>query len=192
MPTPSDGPRGPARLPRLWDTIEQTLVGLLGLFALIIGLVQVIGRYLAPEHAISYAEEVIVYVIVWAIMITSSQLVRTDGHVRPDLVLRILPPWMQRWVELFNCLVALLFCGCLIWYGYQIVGTAQLLDERSSTDLQFPMWIYYLSLPVGSGLMFIRYALRAVRYAFYFDPQTMTVGHMIHDAPLDMQATPQD
>ena len=32
--------------------------------------------------------------------------------------------------------------------------TSLLLDERSSTDLQFPMWLYYLALPVGGGLMF--------------------------------------
>ena len=31
----------------------------------------------------------IVYLAVWAVMIVSSQLVRSDGHVRPDLVLRI-------------------------------------------------------------------------------------------------------
>ena len=40
-----------------------------------------------PARAISYAEEVIVYLIIWAIMIVSSQLVRQDGHVRPDVVL---------------------------------------------------------------------------------------------------------
>src|SRR5271156_1046512 len=136
-----------------WDQIEDTLVGLLGLIALVIGLLQVIGRYIDPEHAISYAEEVIVYLVIWAIMIVSSQLVRRDGHVRPDLVLRLLPPHILRWVEIFNCLAALLFCVTLIVYGWQIVDTALLIDEHSSTDLQFPMWIYYLSLPVGSALM---------------------------------------
>ena len=62
-------------------------------------------------------------------MIVSSQLVRTDGHVRPDLVLRLLPPRGQRWVEVFNCLVAMVFCGGLVWYGWQIVDTSLLMDE---------------------------------------------------------------
>jgi len=44
-------------------------------------------------------------------MIVSSQLVRTDGHVRPDLVLRLVPPGGQRWMEAVNCVVALVFCG---------------------------------------------------------------------------------
>jgi C4-dicarboxylate transporter DctQ subunit len=166
---------------RWWDRCEETLVGLLGLIALVIGLLQVIGRYFDPARAISYAEEVIVYLIIWAIMIVSSQLVRRDGHVRPDLVLRILPPRYLRIMEIFNCLVAVVFCAALVWYGWQIVDTSLLIDETSSTDLQFPMWIYYLALPVGSALMLIRYVMRLVRFAFYFDPETMTVGQSPHD-----------
>jgi C4-dicarboxylate transporter DctQ subunit len=53
-----------------------------------------------------------------------------------------------------------------------------MLDERSASDLQFPMWLYYLCLPVGSGLMLIRYVIRLVRYLFYFDPATMAPGHL--------------
>lgn len=172
---------------RLWDRVEQTLVGLLGAAALLVGVVQVIGRYLIPEHAITWAEEVIVYLAIWGIMIVSSQLVRSDGHVRPDVVLRLVSPRVQRVLEVFNCLVALGFCGGLLWFGIQIVSTALLLDETSSTGLQFPMWIYYAALPTGAGLMAIRYAMRLLRYLFFFDPATMTVGHTIaHELPLDM------
>src|ERR1700761_5803007 len=164
-----------------WDKIEETLVGLLGLIALVVGLLQVIGRYIDPANAISYAEEVIVYLIIWAIMIVSSQLVRRDGHVRPDLVLRLLPPRWLRIMEIFNCLIAIVFCGALVWYGYQIVDTSLLISETSSTDLQFPMWIYYLALPVGSALMLVRSVMRLARFAFFFDPVTMTVGQALHD-----------
>jgi C4-dicarboxylate transporter, DctQ subunit len=166
------------RLLALWDRIELTLVGLLGACAMVIAAVQVFGRYIAPEHAITWAEEVIVYIAVWAVMIVTSQLVRRDGHVRPDLVLRILPPWVQRWVEMFNCLVAIAFTAGMVWYGWDVVSTAVLLDQRSSSDLQFPIWIYYLSLPVGGGLMLLRYIGRLLRYALHFDPKTMAVGHV--------------
>ena len=166
-----------ARFVAGWNWIERTLVGALGAFALVIAAVQVFGRYIDPAGAITWAEEVIVYVAVWAVMIIASQLVRSDGHVRPDLVLRLLPPQVQRWVEVFNCLVALAFTFGMIWYGWEVVNGALLLDQRSSTDLQFPMWIYYTALPAGGALMFIRYIIRLVRYIFFFDPKTMTVGH---------------
>jgi C4-dicarboxylate transporter, DctQ subunit len=161
---------------KLWDRVEETLAGLLGLIALVIGLWQVVGRYVDPDHAITYAEEVIVYLVIWAIMIVSSQLVRRDGHVRPDLVLRLLPVPALRWVEIFNCVAAIVFCLGLAWYGWQIVETALLVDEHSASDLQFPMWAYYLALPVGSALMAVRYSIRLVRFALHFDPATMSVG----------------
>jgi C4-dicarboxylate transporter, DctQ subunit len=173
-----------------WDWIEETLVGLLGLIALVIGLLQVVGRYIDPARAISYAEEVIVYLIIWAIMIVSSQLVRRDGHVRPDLVLRLLSPRWLRIMEIFNCLVAIVFCAALVWYGWEIVDTSLLINETSSTDLQFPMWIYYLALPVGSALMLVRYIMRLVRFMFFFDPATMTVGHMLPDEMPSGLSTP--
>ncbi|MDQ2763369.1 MAG: TRAP transporter small permease [Pseudomonadota bacterium] len=172
---------------RAWDGVERILTGLLGLCALVIGVVQVVGRYLTPRHAISYGEEMIAYLIIWAIMIASSQLVRTDGHVRPDVVLRLVGPRWQRWMEAFNCVVALVFCGALVWYGWEIASTAQMLDERSSTALRFPMWLYYAALPAGGALMFLRYLGRLARYLFHYDPATMLVGHAVHEAPLDMK-----
>ena len=111
-------PRLSQRFFAAWDRVERTLVGLLGGVALAIAVVQVFGRYIDPSDAITWAEEVIVYIMVWAIMIIASQLVRTDGQVRPDLVLRMLPPGVQRWVEMFNCLVAIAFTFGMVWYGW--------------------------------------------------------------------------
>ena len=107
MPEAAPARDAVARFMRAWDWVERTIVGLLGLTAMIIAAVQVFGRYIDPANAITWAEEVIVYIVVWAIMIIASQLVRHDGHVRPDLVLRLLPPRVQRWVEMFNCVVAI-------------------------------------------------------------------------------------
>jgi len=162
-----------------WDRVERTLVGLLGGVALAIAVTQVFGRYIAPSRSINWGEEVIVYIMVWGVMLIASQLVRTDGQVRPDLVLRMLPPGVQRWVEMFNCLVAIAFTFGMVWYGWDVVGTALLLDQRSSSDLQFPIWIFYTALPAGGALMLIRYVIRLIRYALFFDARTMSVGHTI-------------
>ncbi len=173
---------------KFWDWVEQTLTGLLGLCALVVALWQVVGRYLTPAHAISYAEEVIVYLVIWAVMIISSQLARRDGHVRPDLVLRILPQQVARWIEVFNCLVAIVFSGAMLWYGVQIVQGSLAIDERSSSDLQFPMWIYYLALPTGGALMLVRYVIRLFRYLFHYDPRTMKPGHVVHETVEGLEA----
>jgi C4-dicarboxylate transporter DctQ subunit len=148
---------------KFWDKAERTMVGLLGLAALAVALWQVVTRYALPRAAIGYAEEAMVYFIVWAIMIVSSQLVRTDTHVRPDLFNHIMPARVARWLEVFNCIAAIGFSAALVWYGWWVVDTALRIDEHSSSDLQFPMWIYYAALPVGGALMLLRYVIRLCR-----------------------------
>jgi C4-dicarboxylate transporter, DctQ subunit len=145
---------------KIWDRAEQTLAGLLGIAALALALWQVVSRYFFPQNSISYAEEAIVYLVIWAIMIVSSQLVRADRHVRPDLVLNVVPASAKRWMDAFNSVAAIAFCAALTWYGWQVVGTALLIDEHSASDLRFPMWVYYAALPAGGLLMSLRYLIR--------------------------------
>jgi C4-dicarboxylate transporter DctQ subunit len=77
----------------------------------------------------------------------------------------------------------------MIWYGWQIVDTSLMLDERSSTDLAFPMWIYYGAMPVGGVLMAVRYVIRLYRFLFRFDPATMALGHIpSHEMPVNLEA----
>jgi|BEDMetMinimDraft_2_1075160.scaffolds.fasta_scaffold00472_4 C4-dicarboxylate transporter DctQ subunit len=154
------GAPGAAPPPRGGWWLADQIAGVLGLIGLAAGAVQVIGRYLAPAHAISWAEEAIVYLVVWAVMIEAAHLVARDGHVRPDVVLRLLPPRWARLAEILNTLAALAFSAGLAVYGAEIVETAWILDERSSTDLQFPMWIYDLALPVGATLMGVGFLRR--------------------------------
>jgi C4-dicarboxylate transporter, DctQ subunit len=164
----------------VWNRIERLLIGLLGACALAVGAFQVVGRYLDQRLAFPFGDEVVVYLTVWAVFLAASQLVRTDGHVRPDIVLRLLPPQGQRWVEVFNCCVAIAFCAGLAWYGWQITATAYDFDERSITGLEFPMWIYYAAVLVGGLLMLARYVARLIRYAVRFDPATMTIAAQDH------------
>ena len=165
---------------RLWNFVERSLIGVLGALALAIGTYQVIGRYVDQRIAFQYGDEVVVYLTVWAVFLATSQLVRTDGHVRPDIVLRLLPPQAQRWVEAFNCCVALVFCAGLMWCGYQVARSSFDLDERSITGLEFPMWIYYASVAAGGGLMLVRYLIRLYGYVFRFDPATMVIAVQDH------------
>jgi C4-dicarboxylate transporter DctQ subunit len=163
---------------KIWDRAERAIVGIFGLAALACAVWQVLSRYFFPQQSIGYAEEVIVYLLIWAVMIVSSQLVRTDSHVRPDVMRSVVPPAVARWLEMFNCTAAIVFCGALTWYGWQIVATAWAIDERSASDLRFRMWIYYAALLAGGALMSIRYAIRLAGIARSRDPNLMLPRHV--------------
>lgn len=167
-------------LMEIWNRVERWLIGALGACALAVGTFQVIGRYIDQRFAFPFGDEVVIYLTVWAVFLAGSQLVKTDGHVRPDIILRMLPPQGQRWMEAFNCCVAIVFCAGLVWCGWRIVREAMALDERSITGLEFPMWMYYAAVLVGSFLMLCRYLIRLYRYLFRFDPVTMIIATQDH------------
>lgn len=168
----------------IWDRAERAMVGILGLTALGFALWQVLSRYFFPQESIGYAEEVIVYLLIWATMIVSSELVRTDSHVRPDIIRNIVPAAALRWMEMFNCAAAIAFCAALTWYGWQVVAIAHRIDERSASDLQFQMWIYYAALPAGGLLMSTRYTIRLIRLVVGASPD-LTTSHLpgAHERP---------
>src|SRR5579884_3803501 len=106
-----------AALLRCWNAIETALIAAIAGVALLLGTYQIVLRYLTPQLAIPGTEELTVYLVVWAMFLSCSQLVARDGHVRPDLVLRVLSPARRRIIEMLNCLVAIAFSAGLAWYG---------------------------------------------------------------------------
>jgi TRAP-type C4-dicarboxylate transport system permease small subunit len=165
----------PGPIMAIWNVVERAVIGICGLCALVVACYGVLTRYLSPQLAVDWGDEVVVYFIVWAVFLVSSQLVRTDGHVRPDIVLRLVPPGGQRVLEVLNCLAAIAFCAGLTYLGIEIAYGSYDIGETSISALQFPMWIYYSALPVGGALMLVRYVIRLYRYIFRFDPATMTI-----------------
>lgn len=160
---------------RLWDDVERWIIGILGSVSLLICVWQIVGRYISNDLALAWGEELSVYVVIWAGLLTSSQLVREDGHVRADIILRLLTPSGQRWVEVVNCAVAFLFCTAMTYFGYLATMDAYDIGEKSMTSLAFPMWIYYAALPVSAALMSIRYIIRLHQWTLRFDPEHMEV-----------------
>lgn len=160
---------------RLWDDVERWIVGILGTVALLICVWQIVGRYISNDLALAWGEELSVYVVIWAALLTGSQLVRDDGHVRADIILRLLTPSGQRWVEVVNCLLAVGFCFGMAYFGYLATMDAYEIGEKSMTSLAFPMWIYYASLPASAALMSLRYVIRLYQWSFRFDPERMEV-----------------
>ena len=164
------------KLLKLWDRLELLVSGLLVSIATIFAFYQVIMRYVfnnAPE----WAEESVLYLVIWAVFIISSKLVRDDEHVGADFVIRRMPYSIQRVVEIIVCVLVLAFCVLIIWYGFKIVSVTFVLDERSTTRLRFPMWIAYLAIPGGTCLILLSYLRRLYLFIFRFDPLRLLQKH---------------
>jgi C4-dicarboxylate transporter, DctQ subunit len=166
-----------------WDTLETYAAGLLGAAALGLAFYQVIMRYLfnnAPEGA----EEGVLYLVIWAVFIISSRLVRDDEHVGADFLVGRLSIPTRRAVAIATTFLALVFCVVVVWYGAQIVDAALTMDERSTTRMRFPMWLAYLSVPAGTALIGLSCVYRLDLLIRRFTPEIFA-EHIVQDVVCD-------
>jgi C4-dicarboxylate transporter DctQ subunit len=151
---------------RAWGAIEGWLIAVCGLAGLSLAVYQMVTRYAFPAAFVDWAEETVVYLVVWGMWLAASGLVAENRHVRADLVVRLLPPRAQYGIEVLNTMVCLAFCGVVAWVGIDIATLAWELDERSTSSLRMPMWIYFACVPTGTALMTLRYLIRLWRLLF--------------------------
>ncbi len=165
-----------ATIIRYWGRIEAWLMGVLAAMALALICFEVATRYFAPTYLPDWGSEFVIYFVVWAIFIAGSSLVEEGRHVRADIIIRLLSPVWQRVLELVSCAAGLLFCAVVAWYGLEVVTFAYDLEEVSESSMQFPLYLYYAGMPLGFGMMVIRYIIRIYRYLFKFDAATMVIS----------------
>lgn len=172
------------RAERVWNRIEDAVIGLFAGAALLLICVEVLLRYFSDFMYDTFGmrlpdwnSEVTIYLTVWAMLIAGSQLVLTGRHIRADLVVRQLPRPVQYVLELLNLLVGLGYCALVAWFGWKVVEFGQMLDERSESSLQFQLWIFYLILPIAFGLMAVRYLINLYRFLFRFRPEMLFDDH---------------
>lgn len=144
---------------KIWDTVEVYFAGIVLCAAVGIYFLQVVLRYLF--HASTYwAEELVIYSVIWGVFVVSSKLVRDDQHVSIDFIRNAMPAKFQKVINIACCFLALSFSCFLALYGFKMVAAGIALDERSVTRLAFPMWIVYLAVPIGGCLIGLSYLLR--------------------------------
>jgi TRAP-type C4-dicarboxylate transport system permease small subunit len=145
---------------RGWTRVETVLVGVLLVVALAIFLAGSALRYFSPANAIDWAEEVSIYCIVWATVLSGSALMYERRHITADILVKQLPARVGGAIAFAVLLLTLGFCIAMAFYGWQATQFALMLDERSASTLRTPMaYALFLALPVGMALMVLRLLL---------------------------------
>jgi TRAP-type C4-dicarboxylate transport system permease small subunit len=116
----------------------------------------VVERYILNLTTI-WQLDVVTYSIVAATFVGSAYVLMTRGHVNVEILPLYIPPRARYWLALITMLVALAFCVVLwvlctkFWYEAWSEGW------RSNTVWRARLWIPYLSMPVGLGLLVLQY-----------------------------------
>ena len=114
---------------------------------------------------ISWAQELCIYMFIWMAKFGAAYGVRTGIHVGVDLLVNMLDAGNRRRVILFAIACGAFFTATIALFGLAFVGEMFKTGQQSN-DLEAPMWIVYLAIPLGSGLMCYRFL--QVAWWFYW------------------------
>ncbi len=149
------------------DHLEEWLITFLMGAATLVIFVAVVHRYAAGlaipgvqdfllNINMSWAQELCIYMFIWMAKFGAAYGVRTGIHVGVDLIINQLStPWRNKFI-IFGLLAGALFTGMVGTFGAEFVWKLA-HTEQVSADLEVPIWIVYLAIPLGSYLMCFRF-----------------------------------
>ena len=89
-----------------WQRFEAAVIGALVVLALGLFLFGSLARSFAPSLAIDWSEEVAIYLIVWATLLSGGAITAERGHVSANMLGHLLSPLRNgacRWVSTLWC-----------------------------------------------------------------------------------------
>ncbi|MEO5341692.1 MAG: TRAP transporter small permease [Magnetococcus sp. MYC-9] len=165
---------------KILDHLEEGLISLLMGAATLVVFLAVLHRYASGVPAFypylsrldsSWAQELCIFMFVWMAKFGAAYGVRTGIHVGVDLLLQKLEPRRQRPIILLGLGCGVLFTAVIGTLGAHMVWKIA-HTQQTSSDLELPMWLVYLCIPLGSYLMSFRFF--QVGHAFW---KTGTLPH---------------
>ncbi len=148
-------PKGPDPFLRITAAIS-TLCGWIAA-AMVVAAVfitcQMIFVRFVLNHSTIWQTEAVIYLVIAATLIGLPYVQRLKGHVNVDLVPIALRPRARRILYIVVLSVSALVIGVMAFHGYGFWHEAYERGWKSDTVWGVRLWIPYLSIPVGLGLM---------------------------------------
>jgi len=119
----------------------------------------VVARY-GFNYSITWASELTIYLFLWSMFFGVAYCFKMDGHITIDLFVEFVNKRVAKVLMLIRRVISFTFLIVVAYYGYEYLELVIELEE-TSIDLEIPMWIPYLVIPVS-------FALAAYRVAEHF------------------------
>ena len=165
------------------DHLEEWIITFLMGGATLIIFFAVLHRYLASAPIpyvqdwmlklnFSWAQELCIYMFVWMAKFGAAYGVRTGIHVGVDVLVNRLEAKTRAKFVVFALLAGAFFTGCIAYLGGHFVwengahyaflklfgmNVGDIPEGPTTPDLEWPTWMVYCAIPLGSGLMSFRF-----------------------------------
>ena len=112
--------------------------------------INVVARY-GFNYSITWASELSVYLFLWGIFFGATYCFKLDAHIFIGFLVESVKKKLAKKIMIFTKLVSIIFLSVVSYYGYEYLLLVIDLEE-TSIDLEIPMWIPYLVIPISFGL----------------------------------------
>jgi TRAP-type C4-dicarboxylate transport system permease small subunit len=152
------------RIERAVVAVPRFIIGCLILVSVAINLANVIGRYFF-QSSIVWAEEAMIYIMVWCVFIGAILVTWEGRHLKMDLLSTTLP---GRWKRATNLLAAVLFvviAALVAIVSFRVTSMMGQLGQQSVVA-KVPMVIPHAAVTLGFVLMLV---VVLVRFRFHIN-----------------------
>lgn len=143
-----------SRLHRVEDGLLAALLGSL----LLLSVAQIVLR-VAFDAGLPWAEPVSRAGVLFLALLGALGATRSGKHIAIDALPRFLPPRPRRVVWAISQVAAAVACLALAWLGWGMVGMER--EAPVPFVAGIPSWVPMLVIPVGFGLMGLRFLVAA-------------------------------
>lgn len=100
--------------------------------------------------------EAVIYLVISATLIGLPYVQRLRGHVNVDLIPLSLAPRARFALAVLTQVLSISIIAVMFWYGYDYWHFAYERGWKSDTVWGVRLWIPYLSMPIGFGLLLLQ------------------------------------
>ncbi len=171
--------------------INQSVAALGIAAGVVLAFANVVARYVF-DSSLTWASELTIYLFLWSTFFGAAYCFKEDAHISISILLEKVSAPLAKGLMLLSHTVSLVFLGAVAFFGYQYLLLVVELEEMS-IDLEIPMWIPYLVIPIAFAFAAYRvaekilYILRAPAEEVRQKSETeMILAEMEASAPEDL------
>lgn len=100
--------------------------------------------------------EAVIYLMVASTLIGLPYVQHMRGHVNVDLIPLTLAPVARFWMAVLTLGLSIAIVAVLFWYSFEFWHFAFERNWKSETVWAIRLWIPYIALPIGFGLLLLQ------------------------------------
>ena len=108
----------------------------------------------------SWSHEVSTFAICWVGFLAAGHILRLSRHLEVDVLTSRISKKSRRLLGTITDATACAFCIYACYVGVKFVDIAFLMKATSASEIDTPLWIPYLAIPIGFGIFALEFLAR--------------------------------